>query len=103
MSVLRFLVDRRRSCAECSLNERQAAVLAEELESVRESCAVLAEGFQEQEQICNDLIAIVSRLSAERDQLIRELWLERRRNDELRVPERAESALPAGWDANPEC
>lgn len=86
MSTISFLADRRKPCAECSLNERQAAVLREELVEVRESCRVLAEGFREQETMYNDLIAVVGSLIAERDQLARELWLERARNEELKEP-----------------
>lgn len=85
---LKWLFTPGASCAdlreECSLAERQVNVLREELAASQEACVALAEGFQVQEQLGEDLLAIAGHLTKERDGLIRELWLERRRNDELR-------------------
>lgn len=84
MKFLDWLFDRKRTCADCSLYERQANALRDELEASREACVALAAGFKEQERLGEDLVAVVSSLIQERDGLMRELWLERWRNDELK-------------------
>ncbi len=73
MNVLDWLFDRRRTCADSSLYERQANALRDELEESRAACVVLATGIQELEQVGNDLIAVVSSLTKERDALREQL------------------------------
>lgn len=86
---LNWLFDRRCSCDELrervSLAERSERLLvdlvhAERAERIR--CKEEAEMF---EQLGDDLIACVSHLQHECDGLMRELWMERQRNQELRA------------------
>lgn len=84
MKFLEWLFNRRRTCEDCSLYERQANALRDELEESREACIALGAGFQEQEQLGEDLLAVSNSLIQERDGLIRELWLERSRTADLR-------------------
>jgi chromosome segregation ATPase len=90
MRILDWLFNRSASCAElreeCSLYERQANALREELEDARAGCEELAEECAGMTALGEDLLAIVDHLTRERDALARELWMERRRNEDLRKP-----------------
>lgn len=86
--ILDWLFDRGASCAdlreECSLLERQAECLHEafmeergEKWSAREAAEENAAAAQVQAQMCEEA-------RGERDAALRELWMERRRNAEMR-------------------
>jgi SMC interacting uncharacterized protein involved in chromosome segregation len=72
MSVLSFLFDRKKSCAECAMHVREIDCLRDDLIDTKVRLSERAERIDELEP-----------LAAERDGLVRELWMERRRIDEL--------------------
>lgn len=70
---LDWLFDRKRTCADCSLYERQVECLHDGIMEERRAKWAAQEGAERAES-----------LQAECDGLMRELWLERRRVDELK-------------------
>ena len=85
MSFLAWLFDRSATCERlkdaCSMYERQGNCLLDRLTEERRVMGdINAQGMMREAA----LDAEVRELAAERDGVMRELWMERRRNDELR-------------------
>lgn len=92
MHFLSWLFDRRRSCAECSLNERQSALLAEErgdmafqLRGLEFALAAARAAAHETELVCGFLAEQRSTFEARVNELTDLLARERRWNEELRT------------------
>lgn len=92
MPFLSWLFDRRRSCAECSLNERQSALLAEErgdmacqLRRMELDLAAARAAAHETELVRGFLAEQRSTFEARVNELTALLARERRWNEELRT------------------
>ncbi len=85
MNLLSFLFDRKKSCAECVVRSEHIGMLSAHNESVMMEVQRERIGRLAWRDVARRRQDGLTREQAEREGLIRELWMERRRIDEMKA------------------